>query len=151
MDVYSVDIGYISKDIVISFNVREQQAYSLLNEYQEKVNEDYYVQRINDNGMLEQVYAPMVTSGNQNFMTREDDKTWWTRVTEFPIEATLTIKGLLKPAILMNYVRLNIFFYGKKHIYSGLYIILGQQDEINYSGFRTTLQLLRVGGDNSLQ
>ena len=43
MDVYSVDIGYISKDIVISFNVKEQQAYSLLNEYQEKVNEDYYV------------------------------------------------------------------------------------------------------------
>lgn len=151
MDVYSVDIGYISKDIVISFNVREQQAYSLLNEYQEKVNEDYYVHRINDNGMLEQVYAPMVTSGNANFMTREEDKTWWTRVTEFPIEATLTLKGLLKPAILMNYVRLNIFFYGKKHIYSGLYIILGQQDEINYSGFRTTLQLLRVGGDKSLQ
>lgn len=39
-------------------------------------------------------------------------KSWWTQVTQFPIQATLVIKGLLRPAILMTYVRLNVVFYG---------------------------------------
>ena len=151
MDVYTIDIGYPSNNIITSVVLDVDGTYSILYNYSDKISKGEYVQRINDNGQVEQVFSPMLTSGNSNFITRASDKVWWTKVTEFPIKMSITLKGLLKPAIMMNYVRVNIWFYGKKFIYSGLYIILGQQDDVNTSGFRTTLQLLRVGGDNSLQ
>lgn len=57
------------------------------------------------------------------------------------------MKGLLKPAILMTYVKLNVLFYGKKHISSGYYVVTEQTDSIDSNGFRTTLKLLRIKGD----
>ena len=69
-------------------------------------------------------------------------------MTRFPITATLTIKGLLRSAMLMNYVRVNTYFYGQKHISSGLYVITKQEDKIDSSGYRTTLSLTRIAGDD---
>ena len=69
-------------------------------------------------------------------------------MTRFPITATLTIKGLLRSAMLMNYVRVNTYFYGQKHISSGLYVITKQEDRIDSSGYRTTLSLTRIAGDD---
>ena len=46
----------------------------------------------------------------------------------------------------MSYVRLNVYFYGKRHMNSGLYIITKQTDNISESGCTTTLKLTRVGG-----
>ena len=70
-------------------------------------------------------------------------------MTEFPIQATMTIKGLTRPSILMTYVKVNVWFAGgQKHISSGTYIITQQTDNINSNGYTTTLQLLRIGGDN---
>lgn len=69
-------------------------------------------------------------------------------MTEFPITATLTIKGLMRPSILMSKVRINSYFYGIKHISSGLYIITRQEDSVSSSGYRTTLTLTRIGADN---
>jgi hypothetical protein len=69
-------------------------------------------------------------------------------MTEFPITATLTIKGLMRPSILMSKVRINSYFYGIKHISSGLYIITKQEDSVSSSGYRTTLTLTRIGADN---
>ena len=80
--------------------------------------------------------------------TTQADKTWWTTVTQYPINATVTIKGLLRPATLMSYVNLGVYFYGKKHTASGIYIITKQQDTINESGCQTTLSLTRVGGSD---
>lgn len=68
-------------------------------------------------------------------------------MTEFPVQATLEIKGLLRPALLMQYVRVNSYFYGKKYVASGLYIITKQIDSISGSGYKTTLSLTRIGGD----
>lgn len=53
----------------------------------------------------------------------ETDKTWWTQVTQYPIKATLQLKGLLRSAMLMTYVKVNVYFYGQKHISSGTYIV----------------------------
>ena len=70
-------------------------------------------------------------------------------MTQFPIEATLTLKGLTRPSMLMTYVKVNVLFTGGiKHISSGTYIITKQIDEIDSSGYRTTLTLLRVAGDS---
>ena len=75
------------------------------------------------------------------------DRIWWTKVTKFPIKASVTIKGLLRPAVLMSYVRLNILLYGQRHINSGLYIITKQTDRIDGTGYQTTLNMLRINED----
>ena len=62
----------------------------------------------------------------------------------------MTIRGLLKPAILMNYLKVNVWFYGRKHIASGYYIITSQTDNVGASGYSTTLELLRVAPDETL-
>ena len=75
------------------------------------------------------------------------DSTWWTKVTQYPVEASMTLRGLLKPAILMQYVKINIWYFGKLHISSGYYLITSQEDSISVGdGYKTTLKLLRVAG-----
>jgi hypothetical protein len=66
-------------------------------------------------------------------------------MTKYPISATLKIQGLLRPAQLMQYLRLNVIFPGgNKHVSSGLYIVTKQMDEINSSGYTTTLSITRI-------
>ena len=60
------------------------------------------------------------------------------------------IKGLIRPVMLMTYLRVNAMFYGQKHISSGLYIITKQEDTVDKAGYRTTLSLMRVAGDNDV-
>jgi len=146
---YQIDIGYPSQNIVTSFSVNNNETYSLFYKYQNSINDAEYVQRINDNGELENVFAPVATSGNPYRETFADDETWWKKATKYPISAEITLKGLLRPAILMTNVRLNVYYYGRKHISSGLYIITSQKDQIDSSGYRTTLTLTRIGEDNS--
>ena len=88
---------------------------------------------------------------NDKHITRPQDITWWSKITEYPISATITIKGLLRPALLMEYVNLNVLFFGKKHIASGIYIITKQVDSINGSGCRTTLNLTRIDSPDSME
>ena len=76
------------------------------------------------------------------------DKNWWTNITEFPITATLTLKGLSTYTLLLNYIKINVLYFGAKRSTSGMYIIVGQEDSLSGNGFKTKLDLLRVGGDN---
>ena len=50
----------------------------------------------------------------------------------------------------MSYVKINVLFFGKKHIASGLYVVTKQQDNIDMSGYRTTLSIMRIAGDDDL-
>ena len=70
---------------------------------------------------------------------------WWNKVTEYPVSAQLTIKGLMKPVMLGSFIKVNVLFYGSQDLASGLYMIVGQTDSISGSGYVTTLSLLRVG------
>ena len=146
-ETYSIDIGYPSNNIVTSFIVDDNQTYSILYDYSESIDTTEYVKRINDDGEVELVYSPSITSNNENNITHENDSVWWSKVTGFPISAQLTLKGLLRPAMLMTHIRVNVLFYGRKHVSSGLYIITQQIDNIDGNGFRTTLSLTRVGED----
>ena len=47
----------------------------------------------------------------------------------------------------MNYVKINVWYYGRKHISSGVYLISGEEDDIGMNGYNTTLSLIRVGPD----
>jgi len=106
-----------------------------------------YTYSINNNGEIVENRSPVVTNSGKYLMTTEADRTWWTKMTQFPIQATLTIQGLLRPATLMTYVKVNVYFFSKKHVSSGLYIITKQVDEIGNSGYLTTLSLTRIQGD----
>lgn len=148
IDAYEIELGYPTAQVVMSFSIESDDEYALFYNYANKLNNGEFVQQIDDEGNLIKVYAPVIASNNAEHKARENDKTWWTNVTEFPIKARIVLKGLLRSAQLMSYVRLNVRFYGKKHTSSGLYIITQQLDEINTNtGFKTTLSLVRVKGD----
>lgn len=146
---YEIDVGYPSQNVVTSWEVEDDETYSLLYKYSAKIQPNMYQSSINDKGEIVQSYSPIVGSNSPLFKVTEEEKTWWTKVTQFPIKATITFKGLLRPAILMSYVRINILYYGQKDIDSGLYVVTSQYDSIDLSGYRTTLKLLRVGGDDT--
>lgn len=148
LDMYTIDVGYQGQNIVTGFTINDTQTYSILYDYAGKTQQSEYVYRIDDDGNMQTIYSPNVTRSSTLNKTTESDKTWWTNMTEYPINATIVLKGLLRPAILMTYIKLNVLFYGRKHISTGVYIVTKQVDQIDASGFRTTLNLLRVGGDS---
>ena len=87
--------------------------------------------------------------GSNDFETDAEDLAWWTKITKYPIQAQVTVMGLLRPATLMSYLRLNVIFPGgHKHIASGLYIITKQVDKIDESGYQTTLDLTKISGES---
>lgn len=147
IDYYTLDIGYPNKDLVTSFQVNDNEAYAILYDYSNKLKYTDSVYRIGDNGEVVQEYSPALTNSKELLVTTEADKTWWSQMTQYPIQATLTVKGLLRAAMLMSYIRVNVYFYGNKHSSSGVYIVTKQVDEINSSGYRTTLSLVRIQGD----
>lgn len=147
-DIYEIDIGYPGKDIVTAFSIDDDQTYSLLYNYSKEIKQSDYIYRINNDGEIEEIYSPTISNNTETFKTSQTDKTWWTQVTQFPIKATLTIKGLLRSSMLMSYIKINTYFFGQKHLSSGLYTITKQMDEISSSGYRTTLSLSRIGGDD---
>lgn len=148
LDTYTIDIGFPSQNIVTSFEIDNNENYSILYNYSERTQPSDYVLRIADNGEVERVYAPVLSSNNDRYRTREADKSWWTNITQYPIKVTIGLKGLLRPAILMSYVRINTYYFGNKYAAgSGLYIVTSQTDTVDANGYRTVLTLSRVGGD----
>lgn len=147
-EAYMLNIGYPQANYVYNFSVDNDESYSIYYDYQTKIHPQDYVTRINQNGDYERVHAAVISSNTPAHDTNQNEITWWSKVTEYPIKASITIKGLLRPAILMSYVRLNIFMYGNKHINSGLYIITKQVDTISSDGYKTLLNLTRIAGDN---
>lgn len=145
IDYYTIDVGYPNKDMVLSFNIDDDQTYALLYDYSGKVMRNDYVYRIDDSGQVTEVFSPSLTTNRTLLQTTEADRTWWSQVTQFPIKATLRIRGLLRAALLMSYIRVNVFFFGKQHNTSGIYLITKQVDNIDESGYYTTLSLVRIG------
>ena len=150
-DAFQIDIGFGNTGtIVTSFSISDDENYSLLYDYAGQLETDPYVRRLDNEGNWTTVWAPTITSKNNEFITKSSDITWWTKVTKYPIKASITVQGLLRPAILMSHVRLNVIFPGgRKHISSGLYLVTQQKDRIDSTGYRTTLQLVKINGDSS--
>ena len=142
LTTYEIDIGYPSSNIVTDFTIDQQENWSIYYNYNRSHNNSDYLKRINSKGNTEYIYSPQLTGGQ--FEMKSSDSSWWTKVTQYPIKARITLKGLLKPAILMQYVKLNVWYFGHLHISSGYYIITAQEDNIGMGGYTTTLNLLRV-------
>jgi hypothetical protein len=147
-DAYTLTIGYNTRTIVTGFTIENNENYALYYEYQDAINPNHYVRRINKNGDWEEVYCPSLTSNNALGESTAVDENWWNLITQYPINASITIYGLLRPATLMQYIRLNVIFPGgHKHISSGLYLVTKQEDAIDTNGYRTTLGLTKIAGD----
>lgn len=155
-DVYEVDVGYSGfvgdtpNNYVMNFQVENNDSWNLLYKYSQEIPTENYVYNIDNYGNVITEYSPNTTTSSRYHKTTQAQKTWWTQMTQFPISAKLTVKGLLRPAMLMSYVRVNSLFYGQRHMSSGLYVITSQQDTVDANGYRTTLSLTRVTGDNTL-
>ena len=147
-DAYEIDVGINTSTIVRSFTVEKNENYSIYYEYQNLAHPENYVRRINGDGQWEDVYAPTSMAKPDKYKTDPSDQVWWTKATQFPINATIQVQGLLRPAHLMQYVRLNVIFPGgNKHLASGLYIVTKQVDVINATGYAPTLSLTRIKGE----
>lgn len=146
-DTYNLDIGYPGDNFVTQFSLKNNDAWSILYNYSEDITNYNKSYKIDNEGNMISERDPNIMTSSKTHTVTEGLRSWWTQVTQFPVQATVTLKGLLRPAMLMSYVRINSYFYGKKHISSGLYIITKQVDKISSSGYTTTLSLLRVAGD----
>lgn len=140
--IYDITIGY-PQDIVYSFTVDNTQSWELLYKNMNKATE--YIYTITNNGDVQKYYSPAISSSSN--ILNELNKNWWTQMIKFPITAQLTIKGLLTPVMLMDYININVVFYGQQHITSGVYAITGQTDFLSGTGYKTTLSLVRVGNN----
>lgn len=147
INALEVNVGYPSNPLVISFSMDTQDQWTMLYNYSEdKIdNKSYY---IDNNGNLVIDKSNKLIQDTKKGIIEDSVNSWWKQVTEFPVKATLTIKGLLRAAKLMQYVKINCYFYGQKFIASGLYVITEQNDTVDQNGYRTQLSLLRVGGDD---
>lgn len=143
---YETTIGYPDRNNTFSFNVTNDKAWAIM--YDKNISStasQEYVYTIENNGDIQRYYSPSLNSASQQLGER--DRNWWSFMVGFPVSATLTMRGLLRPAFLTNYIKINVVFYGQKHIASGLYAITEQKDTLNGSGFRTTFSLVRIGED----
>lgn len=146
-DTYELDVNFPSDNFITQFNVNNDQSWSILYEYSQDVAKQNYSYKLNNEGKLVTTEAPSLIRSATGKISNSE-RNWWSLMTAFPITATLTMKGLTRPSLLMSYVKLNVWFHGgQKHISSGLYVITKQQDTIDSSGYKTTLTLLRVGED----
>jgi hypothetical protein len=146
-NTYEVDVGFPSGNQVTSFSINSDDSWAIIYDYAQKINQPNYTYYLDDKGDLITSEAPSLTASSVYGRDLEANKNWWSQMTQFPLTASMTIKGLLRPSMLMSYVKVNAYFYGNKHVSSGLYIITKQEDTINSSGYKTTLSLTRISGD----
>lgn len=146
-DTYVIDIGYPSDNQVMDFKITNDNSWALLYDYNQRIDQSNYVYYIDNDGNIVTKYSQNLTTSTQMNKTTELDKNWWSQMTQFPITASIRIKGLIRPAMLMTYIKINAVFFGQRHISSGLYIVTRQEDTISGAGYSTTLSLTRIAGD----
>ena len=147
-NAWEIVVGYPGDNFVMNFEINNDEAWSILYDYKDKIDQSSYTYRIDNNGKIITEMSPSIARSRKTKSLSERNRTWWTQMTQFPITATLTIKGLIRPTLIMDYLKLTTLFYGQKHISSGIYVITKQEDSIDANGYRTTLTLLRVKGDS---
>ena len=145
-DAYEIDVGFPGDNFVTSFSLRDSEQWTIL--YDNSTSKpEQFTYKFDNEGVLIKEPSNSLTRSKSKYVNEADETTWWTEVTQFPISASMTLKGLVRPTMLMSYVKINVIFYGRKHISSGTYIITEEEDTVSESGYRTSLSLLRVSGD----
>lgn len=140
---FEVDVGYPGDNFVMDFSIDNSVYFPLVYKYNQDLPK--WVYDIDNDGNVLKTQTNSLVTNNRFDRPNVIMSEWWKRVTEYPVSATLTLKGLMKPIMLGSYIRVNVLFYGNQDLASGLYAVMGQTDSISGSGYSTTLSLLRVG------
>ena len=143
--VFELDIGFPSNNFITNFQVCNNDLWSLVYKYAGDISQFEY--GIDDNGDLITNKRNILTLNDKYGISSLINDNWWKQVTEFPISARVTLKGLINPVLLMSYIKVNTLFYGQRDLASGLYVVTEQVDSISGNGYSTTLTLLRVAGE----
>ena len=147
-DTLTVNVGYPDDNNVISLTVQNDETWSFLYDYDEKVSQSQKRYSIDNSGKIVTTdSSSLAINGNQMKATAAQAN-WLNNVTNYPITVQLTMLGLSKATMLMDKINLHVIFYGQEHIISGVYVVKKQVDSVSTQGFRTSLTLLRVGGFN---
>lgn len=141
--MYEVNVGYPDNNFVLDFSVKDNFAWSIAYESSKKIIK--YDYEIDSLGNLKKQNIPAYYEGEKDKLGYRN---LWTSLTRFPINATLTVRGLLEDSLLMQYIKINCIMYGAKRITSGVYIVTEQEDSIGNGIYATKLSLMRVSGDN---
>lgn len=140
---FEVYVGYPDNNNVMDFTINTDVYFPLVYKYNGRLPEWSY--EINNSGKLISTQTnPLLTNNNLN-RRNVVQSNWWKKVTEYPITAQLTMRGLSKPVVIGSYIKVNTLFYGNKDIGSGLYMVTGQTDTVSGNGCRTIFSLLRIG------
>ena len=143
--IYEVDVGYPDDNMVFDFNINTNYAWAATYNTANKITNYNY--DINGVGDITKFKASNLISVLNSDNTFAIDKNTWKQLTRFPLTATLTVKGLMAPIMLLTYIRINNYYFGGNRITSGLYIVTSQKDTISGNGCRTALGLTRVASD----
>lgn len=143
--VLDIDIGYPGSLPIFNFSVNEDTSFALITEYLSTIEQEKII-NINKLGEVETTNDPSFVVRNGHIDSQL--KSWWKNMTSFPISASLTTRGLIIPAILCETIHINVLFFGRLYHYTGDYMVVGQTDSISSAGFRSTLNLIRVGGED---
>lgn len=138
--LFEVTVGYPGDECITDFQIHEDSSWAILS--QKGILSDEYVYAINRDGVSIKKYSPNLFSTGDTMTSIE--QAWYEFMLTFPVSATMKIKGLVKPTKLMDYIIVNVNFYGMTHITSGLYVITAEQEILSENGFTTQLTLLRV-------
>ena len=139
---YYIDIGYPGNSFVTSFNIESDVYWPMFYKYSDTIKS--YSYDIDYNGNLIKKIINPITLSEKYGSSNQKISSWWDFVKTYPISASVTIKGLMKPVSLMEKVYIYSQFYGKEDMASGLYSIIGQHDSISGNGYNTVLYLLKV-------
>lgn len=140
--LYEVDVGYPGSNFVTNFQLCDNIYWPLVYEYNGSISKWEY--DIDNYGNINRYKTNSLHTDNKYLASSIINSNWWKSLTEFPISAKLTLKGLTIPVMLMTYIRVNTLFYGQKDIASGIYVVTDQEDSVSGNGYTTTLTLLRV-------
>ena len=141
--VYEIDVGYPGDNFVTDFQLCDNIYWPLIYEYNGNIPKWDY--DIGPTGEIIKRKTNSLYTDNKFNTSGLINQNWWKSITEFPISAKVTIKGLTIPVMLTTYIRINTMFFGEQDIASGLYVVTDQTDNVSGSGYTTTLTLLRVG------
>ena len=146
-DAYQLDIGYPGDNFITDFQIKENDTWSILFDSSGTSQVNDFTYTYDQFGTLRVSDSPSVTRSKDLLQTTAADQAWWTKMTEFPIGATIQFRGLVRPTMLVSYVKVNCVFFGRRYLASGTYIIVKQTDSISASGYKTTLELQRIKGE----
>ena len=139
---YYVDVGFPGDSFVTNFSLNNDVYWPMYYKYAGKFSEYRYNIDYSGNIYSQKIHPLEL---DDKFQTKNvSQMNWWEYVRSYPVSASLTIKGLMKPAMLIENIYIYSTFYGQEDLATGIYSIIGQKDKVDGSGYSTTLELLKV-------